>query len=136
MSRLFVERRPEPLSGFRVLKLALAPDRGKLYERLNRRCEAMLRAGLVDEVKELLASGCSPAAKPFESLGYAQVLRLLRGELNADRMLEDMQRETRRYAKRQITWFRRERDVHWLAGFGDEVEVREAALALARTLLE
>ncbi|MGH9667239.1 MAG: tRNA (adenosine(37)-N6)-dimethylallyltransferase MiaA, partial [Bryobacteraceae bacterium] len=136
MSRLFVERQSEALAGFTALKLVLSPDRGALYRSLNQRCEAMLSAGLVGEAKHLLASGCPPSAKPFESLGYAQVLRLLRGELNQDQALEEMRRETRRYAKRQITWFRRERGMHWLAGFGGDAEVREAALAMAQAWLD
>jgi tRNA dimethylallyltransferase len=136
MSRLFAERQSEALTGFRVWKLMLDPDREALYRKLDERCEAMLRAGLVDEVKDLLAAGCPPSAKPFESLGYAQVLRLLRVELNPDQTLEEMRRETRRYAKRQLTWFRRERDMRWIPGFGGDPRVRSEALAMAQTWLE
>ena len=80
---------------------------------------AMFRAGLVDEVKRILAMGYTEQAKPFESHGYKQVLQMLRGELKEKEALFYAQRNTRHYAKRQVTWFRQEQDVQWLQGFGD-----------------
>ncbi|HMD49702.1 MAG TPA: hypothetical protein VKG79_11415, partial [Bryobacteraceae bacterium] len=77
-------------------------------------------------------SGITSKAKPFESLGYAQALQEVQGLITREQAIELTQRETRRYAKRQITWFRREADVHWLTGFGDEPRVQHEALALLR----
>lgn len=135
LSQLFAERQREPLSGFSVLKLVLWPDRDELYRRLDARSEAMFDAGLVEEARDILAAGHAASAKPFESLGYAQALRVLRGELSREDALEEMRRETRRYAKRQLTWFRRERGSQCLAGFGDDPAIREKALMAARAWL-
>jgi len=87
----------------------------------------MLEAGLLDEVRELLRSGVSPSAKPFQAIGYKEALAAVQGRMTAESALALMQRDTRRYAKRQITWFRRERDMRWLAGFGTEPEIRSYA---------
>lgn len=111
---------PDPLTGFRVLKIGLNPPREELIGRLNRRLERMFASGLEDEVRGLLAPGVSPSAKPFESLGYKEALQLIQGELSASDALAAAQRATRQYAKRQMTWFRREPDMHWFAGFGHD----------------
>jgi tRNA dimethylallyltransferase len=132
-SELFRQGR-EPLRGYRVLKIGLLPDRDILYQRLDERCRQMFESGLPEEVRKILALGFSPHAKPFESHGYKQALQLLRGELTPKEALYYAQRNTRRYAKRQITWFRREADLHWIKGFGDEPSTRTAAFALVRTL--
>jgi tRNA dimethylallyltransferase len=116
------------LAGFRPLKIGLAPPREELYDRLNNRCQRMFQEGLVEEVKRILDMGWPESAKPFESHGYAQVLQMLRGELTPQQALVEAQRNTRRYAKRQITWFRKEPAVEWLAGFGDDPVVRQAAM--------
>jgi tRNA dimethylallyltransferase len=122
----FTEGR-DALAGFRPLKIGLAPPRNDLYERLNNRCQRMFAEGLVEEVKCILAMW-PESAKPFESHGYAQVLQILRGELTPEQALLEAQRNTRRYAKRQMTWFRKEAGVEWLAGFGDEPAVQQAAI--------
>jgi tRNA dimethylallyltransferase len=90
----------------------------------------IFEGGLVQEVRALLASGVPRNAKPLESLGYKQALQLIEGRLTIEQALAATQLETRRYAKRQLTWFRREQGVHWLEGFGDEPAVQEKALAL------
>ncbi len=131
MSSLF-ERGRAPLTGFRPIKLGLDPPRELLYERLNGRTQTMFEHGLVDEVRHLLAAGVSCAAKPFESLGYEQALRVIDGTLTIEQALESTQLETRRYAKRQLTWFRKEQGVHWLAGFGDDAHVQAEALAIVQ----
>jgi tRNA dimethylallyltransferase len=131
LSALF-ERRRAPLTGFRPIKLGLDPPRELLYARLNARAGAIFERGLVDEVRRLLASGISPEAKPFESLGYKQALQVAEGSLTLEQALESTQLETRRYAKRQITWFRKEHGVHWLAGFGDDPRVETEALAIVQ----
>jgi len=127
----FTEGR-DALQGFRPLKIGLAPPREELYERLNTRCRRMFAEGLVEEVKQILDMGWPESAKPFESHGYAQVLQVLRGEMTLEQALLEAQRNTRRYAKRQITWFRKEPDVEWLTGFGDEPALQQAAIDRVR----
>ncbi len=127
ISELFAQGR-DALRGFRVLKIALNPPRAALFERLDSRCQRMFELGLADEARRILALGFSPGAKPFESLGYRQALQLVNGQLSAEEALYHMRRETRRYAKRQWTWFRRERDVEWYDGFGDDPVVQRVVL--------
>ena len=104
--------------------------------KLDKRTADMFERGLMDEVRDLLAAGVPPDVKPFESLGYAQALQAVRGLITSEQAIESTQQKTRRYVKRQLTWFRKERDVHWLNGFGEELSVQEQALALARAALE
>lgn len=115
------------LKGFGVVKIGLAPSREALYERIDNRVQHMLASGWVDEVCRLIRTKVPPTAKPFTFLGYAQ----LREHILDGRSLEDVTREiqqaTRRYAKRQMTWFRRESGVHWLEGFGQEERVQREA---------
>ncbi len=131
MSALFRETQGQSqLEGFRPLKIGLNPPRQPLFERINQRAERMFRAGLIEEVREILARGVPPAAKPFESHGYKEALAVLEGRMALEQAIESAQRRTRHYAKRQMTWFRREKDVHWLAGFGDDRATRRDALAI------
>lgn len=116
------------IEGFQPLRIGLAPPREKLYERLNNRCRRMFQEGLVEEVERILDMGWPQSAKPFESHGYSQALQMLRGELTPEQALVEAQRNTRRYAKRQMTWFRKEPAVEWLAGFGDDPAVQQAAI--------
>jgi tRNA dimethylallyltransferase len=134
MSELFARGRAA-LAGFRPVKIGLSPDRELLYRKLEQRAVAMFERGLVEEVRGLLASGIASEAKPFESLGYAQALSAVRGKITREQAIESTQQETRRYAKRQLTWFRKERDLHWLSGFGDQPGIQEQALALIRAAL-
>ena len=120
VSELFRQGR-DALQGYRVLKLGLLPDREALYRGLDARCAAMFEGGLVEEVRGILAMGFSPACKPFESHGYKQALQLIEGELSPRDAVFYAQRNTRQYAKRQITWFRRERKLEWLRGFGKDL---------------
>ena len=130
-SELFREGR-NALTGYRPLKLGLWPDRDALYQRLDRRAAGMFDGGLIEEVQGILERGFPPGAKPFESHGYRQVLQLLRGELDRKEALFYTQRNTRHYAKRQMTWFRKESDVAWLKGFGDDPAVQQQALGRVR----
>ena len=123
------------LLGYRTFKVGLCPNREMLYQRLDLRCQEMFDAGLVDEVRRILALGFSPASKPFESHGYKQALQLLAGELTLSAAVADAQRNTRRYAKRQMTWFRREADVEWLAGFGEDPHISRQAVERAGAFL-
>jgi tRNA dimethylallyltransferase len=135
VSELFQQGR-DGLQGYRVLKLGLLPDRDALYERLDARCGRMFEAGLVEEAREILARGFAATVKPFESHGYKQALQFVQGELNLRDAVFYAQRKTRNYAKRQITWFRREPGLVWLKGFGDSAEIREAAVRRVGEFLE
>jgi len=125
----------DALTGYRTLKLGLVPDRGELYSRLNVRCAQMFEAGLVDEARHILSLGFAGTCKPFESHGYKQALQQIRGELSPPDAVFYAQRNTRNYAKRQLTWFRREPGLVWLQGFGDAVEMRQIAIQRVRTFL-
>jgi tRNA dimethylallyltransferase len=116
-----------PLQGYRTLKIGLDPDRAALYARLDERVQAMFAGGLVEEVRGLLSEGASGHEKPFESLGYKQALRYIRAEETLEEAMASTQLETRQYAKRQWTWFRRDKQIHWLRGFGDDSAVRQQA---------
>lgn len=125
VSQLFQTGR-DALTGFRAIKAGLNPGRDQLYRRIDRRVVVMFERGLINEVRELLESGVSEHAKPFESLGYKEALAVVRGEMTVEQAITGAQMHTRRYAKRQMTWFRRERDVAWFNGFGDCPEVQRA----------
>ncbi len=98
---------------FEVLKVGLNLARVELYERINQRSAAMIQAGFLDEVRGLVARGYSLDLKPLGSVGYAQMGRVIRGALTIDAALEEMQQETRHLAKRQLTWFRGDKEVRW-----------------------
>lgn len=133
-SHLFQEGR-DALAGYRALKIGLEPDRAELYRRLDERCRQMFDCGLLDEVRGMLARGIPENAKPFESHGYRQVMQMLHGELSAKEALFYAQRNTRNYAKRQWTWFRKEAGMEWLRGFGGDAHIQGAALARVRDFL-
>ncbi len=119
----------DPLSGFHALKFGLNPPRRDLYQRLDERCLSMWRRGLLDEVRAILAHGVPETAKPFESIGYKQALDVALGRNGEAEALEEMQRDTRRYAKRQLTWFRREPEVEWFSGFGGDQALQRKVIA-------
>lgn len=109
-----------PLTGWRTIRIGLQPDREALNQRIRARTDKMLQDGWVKEVSRLLASGLPDNAKPFQFIGYRELRSCLRGEIMLDAARIAIQQGTRQYAKRQLTWFRREANVHWLTGFGDE----------------
>jgi tRNA dimethylallyltransferase len=117
----------DPLQGFRILRVGLDPDRVALYERINERARQMFEAGLVEETKTLLQKYGS-TTRSIESLGYKQAVQFLQGELNREQAIQSAQQAHRNYAKRQMTWFRREADVTWLKGFGDDPQIQREAL--------
>ncbi len=121
----------EPLQGFRIIKIGLHPMRAQLYDRINQRVIAMFEAGLVEETKVLL-DRYGESAKPLTSIGYREVVQLLKGELSPPETVAAVQQAHRNYAKRQATWFRREKDVRWIESFGDAPEAQRAALELVR----
>lgn len=117
----------DPLTGFRFLRIGLNPPRQALYDRLDRRCAAMFQAGLVEEARILL-DRYGPV-KALDSLGYRQALRMLRESLSVEDAIKAAQQGHRNYAKRQLTWFRREPGVHWIESFGDLPETLDAVAA-------
>ena len=121
----------EPLQGFRILRIGLNPDRELLYQRINRRAAKMFNSGLVEETAHLLEK-YKDAVRPLGSLGYKQAVQLVRGQLGRASALLAAQQAHRNYAKRQMTWFRREPSVHWLSGFGDDRAVQRQATELVR----
>lgn len=129
MTELWQQHGRDPLRGFRILRLGLDPDRTALYERINRRAQQMFAIGLVEETQRLLEK-YGDAAGPLSSLGYKQAVQHLRGELTREQALQAAQQAHRNYAKRQMTWFRREPDVRWLRGFGDDRQVQRMAEAI------
>jgi len=117
----------DPLRGFRILRLGLDPDRAALYDRINQRARQMFENGLIEETARLLQK-FGPSAQPLASLGYKQAVQLLHGELTREHAVQAAQQAHRNYAKRQMTWFRRELEVTWLRGFGDDPLVQQEAL--------
>jgi tRNA dimethylallyltransferase len=116
-----------PLAGWLILKIGLQPERGALYERIHNRTDSMLESGWLEEVSRLIASGLPENAKPFSFIGYRELRSHLRKEITLEAARGAIEQGTRQYAKRQLTWFRREENVHWLAGFGDDEAVQFAA---------
>lgn len=98
---------------FSALKICLHRERDLLYERINKRSETMLEGGLIEETENLLKMGYSPELKPLQSIGYRHAVEYLKNVRGYDETLELFQRDTRRYAKRQITWFRSDSEMIW-----------------------
>ena len=131
-----VQSRPrEPLKGYAVLKIGLDPNRSELREQLALRTERMFQQGLVDETRRLLAAGYHRNSKAMQSVGYKQAMEVLAGQLSLQHATEECIARTRQYAKRQMTWFRAERDVVWLNGFGTEPDVQARAFSLVQSHL-
>lgn len=129
MTELWELHGRDRLRGFRVLRLGLDPDRQALYERINRRAEQMFEAGLIDETRELREKYRDDAA-PLSSLGYKQAVQFLQGGCTREQAVQAAQQAHRNYAKRQMTWFRREPEVRWLHGFGDDPEIQDEAFVI------
>jgi tRNA dimethylallyltransferase len=125
----------QSLSGITTLKLGLMPDRKLLYARLNERTIWMFHNGLIEETKYLLHLGYLPGSKPTQSLGYKQALQFISGKCSLESAILACQTKTRQYAKRQLTWFRAERDVHWLNGFGSDPHIQQVALEQSNAFL-
>jgi tRNA dimethylallyltransferase len=126
LSELWQQGR-EPLQGFRIIRIGLDPSREALYERINQRAHKMFETGLVEETQQLLQQ-YGPDTRPLTSLGYKQAMQFLRGELTREEAVQASQQAHRNYAKRQMTWFRREPGVFWLKGFGDDSEIQRQAI--------
>jgi tRNA dimethylallyltransferase len=117
-----------PLEGWRILKIGLLPPRERLNERIHARTDAMLERGWMREVQALLENGLSENSKPFDFIGYRELRAVPRGEISLEEARGAIQQSTRRYAKRQLTWFRKEQGVHWFSGFGDDADVQASVL--------
>jgi tRNA dimethylallyltransferase len=124
-----------PLRGWHAVKIGLSPEREALYQRIHARTDAMLAAGWMEEVRGLAASGLPIDAKPFDFIGYRELRSVLNGELKLEEARAAIQQATRRYAKRQLTWFRRDAQIHWLSGFGQDAAIQQQALACLRRQL-
>lgn len=133
MTEMWAEGR-DSLRGFQIHRVGLNPDRDSLYTRINRRAEKMFATGLVEETRQLLEK-YGQDIQPIKSLGYKQAVQLIRDEIDATGALRAAQQAHRNYAKRQMTWFRREPDVSWFAGFGDQPEIQGSVLASVEALV-
>jgi tRNA dimethylallyltransferase len=124
----------DPLTGFRILRMGLKPAREALYTRINQRAQQMFAAGLVEETQRLLKK-YGDTAYPIMSIGYKQALQVIREEMDTPSALLAAQQAHRNYAKRQITWFARERNVSYLAGFGDDPGIQAKAIEMVEEVL-
>lgn len=122
ISELHRAGRPH-LEGYQAIKVGLAPPRAALYQRIERRVDAMLVAGWLEEVKRLVESGIPSGVKPFQFFGYGELRMHLAGVIPLDAAVAAIRQATRRYAKRQLTWFRKEQGVRWFEGFGDDPRI-------------
>lgn len=125
---VILERGRVGLRGFRVFKVGLCPDRKQLTQRINARVERMFAAGLLEETRAMLNRPDSARIKPLGALGYRQACAVLGGDLGLEEAIQQVQAATRQYAKRQMTWFRREADIVWFTGFGDEAQIQAQVL--------
>jgi tRNA dimethylallyltransferase len=122
-----------PLQGWLAVKIGLMPSRDALYERIHVRTEEMFSKGWIEEVRRLVASGLPENAKPFDFIGYRELRAVVRGEMTLDAARAAIEQATRRYAKRQLTWFRKEPGVHWLTSSGDDPKLQNDALEYLQT---
>jgi tRNA dimethylallyltransferase len=126
----------EPLDGYAVFKIGLNPPRDELYQRIQNRVHLMLESGWRAEVAALLAQGAPKTAKPFEFIGYRQLREQAETGLPLPQTAAAIAQATRHYAKRQLTWFRRESGVNWFSGFGDAPSTVSAVMGYLQPFLE
>jgi len=134
ITELWQQQGRDPLLGFRILRIGLDPDRNALYERINQRAQNMFEHGLIQETEGLLQK-YGDGARPLASLGYRQAVEFLHGGFSREQALEAAQQAHRNYAKRQMTWFRREPEVTWLNGFGSDPRIQRVATDRVKTSL-
>jgi tRNA dimethylallyltransferase len=125
----------QPLAGFKVSFVGVNPRRDELYRRIDERVRRMFDLGLVEEIRQLLKQGIPPSAKPFEAIGYRHVLRHLDSSVPQEETIRIIQQDTRRYAKRQMTWFRKMADVTWFDGPGDSEEIKNKVRQFVEPIL-
>jgi tRNA dimethylallyltransferase len=129
MSEMFRQGR-RGLEGYRVIKIGLSPPRDELYSAINDRTRQMFEQGLVDEVRAMLEGGVPRSAPPLESVGYREAVHHIEGLITMGKAIELAQIRTRQYAKRQMTWFRKETEIRWLSGFGTDMRIQQLAADL------
>ena len=117
----------DPLTGYRLLRIGLSPPRAALYQRINLRAAAMFHNGLVEETRSLLTR--FGPVKALDALGYRQAVAVLNHQLSLEEAIAAAQQGHRNYAKRQLTWFRREPDTLWIEDFGDSPTTTALAAA-------
>ncbi len=110
---------------YETLKIAISPEREVLYQRINRRVEQMFADGLLDEVRQLLDKGYAPDLKSMRTIGYRESILHLQGQLSLDEAIALIQRDSRRYAKRQLTWFRRDNSIIWVDSFEESAKIQK-----------
>lgn len=108
------EREKQRTSPYNFAYFVLNDDRGLLYNRIDKRVDIMMKAGLLDEVKMLLAMGCKPGMTSMDGIGYKEIISYLDGNISLEDAVELIKKNSRNYGKRQLTWFRREKEVTWL----------------------
>ena len=133
LSALWSERSAPAVADGPVLTVGLAWSRPALYERINRRVETMLAAGWIDEVRRILAMGYAPGLKPLRAIGYREIVALLQGERDETGLAADIAQRTRRYAKRQLTWFRKHEEIAWMAPADTDAVLRRVDAFLGGT---
>jgi tRNA dimethylallyltransferase len=116
----------DPLVGYRILRLGLNPPRAELYARINRRAAEMFESGLVEETTQLVET-YGFDCRPLTSLGYAQAIAVIRGEMTRDEAVAACAQGHRNYAKRQLTWFRKDAEMRWMAAFGSDLDTQRKA---------
>ncbi len=121
--------------GYRWLKIGIHIPREELYERINARVDVMFQSGLLEETRALL-NQYSRTSQAFKAIGYRQAADCLEGALPLDQAIEETKRESRRYAKRQMTWFRSDPEIVWLNGQGDAAEIQQNAASLIARFLQ
>lgn len=124
----------DALTGYEILKIGLQPPREALYARIHARVESMIAAGWPQEVRALIQRGVPSTAKPFQFIGYSDLRAAITQHASSSaqsqaiaKAVPKIQQSTRQYAKRQLTWFRKEKEAHWLEGFGDEKKIIDSA---------
>jgi tRNA dimethylallyltransferase len=129
-------KRPEPHeSAKRLWLFVLNPPRAELYRRINNRTEEHFAAGLVEEVKELLAQGVPAKSNALGAHGYRRVVEYLDGQRDLPSAIEQTKQDVRNYAKRQLTWFRRELGAEWLNGFGEDSRIKNSVMEMLRNMI-
>ncbi|MCI9462301.1 MAG: tRNA (adenosine(37)-N6)-dimethylallyltransferase MiaA [Lachnospiraceae bacterium] len=122
------EEQHEKASPYSFVYFVLTQDRAKLYEKIDARVDSMLEKGLVEEVRNLKSMGCTKEQVSMQGLGYKEILAYLSGEYTLEEAVYYIKRDTRHFAKRQLTWFRREKDVVWLSREDFEQEGQDALI--------
>ena len=131
------EEQREKVSPYGYAYFVLNDDRQKLYERIDKRVDLMMESGLIDEVKNLKEHGCTREMVSMQGLGYKEIFAYLEGEYSYEEAVYVLKRDTRHFAKRQLTWFKREPDVIWLdrGGFEDTESILDAMITRIDTII-